>query len=102
VSLRVAVGLSGTRSGWDWVSETLRRSCCYLGVRGARSDVVRCVQCVLLRENAHVASRSRDSVGFRNEGFVSVAAGYGGENGGVGVCSECVGVCIGCKVVRGG
>jgi hypothetical protein len=54
--------------------------------------------CVKMR----VALRSHDSVGFRNEGFVSVVAEYGGGNGGVGVCSECVGVCIRCKVVRGG
>ena len=67
--------LSSLRSGRGWVGLTFGRSPCHLGVLGARIEVIRHVQHMLLCENARVMSRSRDSFGFQIEG---VALGGGG------------------------
>ena len=95
-------GLSSLRNGWDWVGLTFGRSLCHLGVQGAHIKVICCVWRVLLCGNARVASRSRDSFGFRNEGVVSGGGGFGGGNGGVGACSGLLGGCtIGGEVGSG-
>ena len=86
-------GLSSLRSGRDWVDLTFGRSPCHLGVPGARIEVILRVRRVLLCGNARVASRSRDSFGFRNEGVVSGGGGFGGGIGGVGACSGVLGGC---------
>ena len=86
-------GLSSLRSGRDWVDLTFGRSPCHLGVPGARIEVIRRVRHVLLCGNARVASRSRDSFGFRNEGVVSGGGGFGGGSGGVRACTGVLGGC---------
>src|SRR6202050_1927623 len=87
-------GLSSLRNGRGWVGLTFGRSPCHLGVPGAHIEVIRRVRRVLLCGNARVASRSRDSFGFRNEGVVSGGGGFGGGIGGVGACSGLLGGCI--------
>ena len=89
----VVAGLCGRPGTMGRVVGTRRVSPYHYGGLGVRTEAAWGVRCVLLCENACVASRSRDRFRFREGGVVYVGGGCRGGTGGVGACRGCVGGC---------